>query len=98
QLEQNYYGVVTYQKTAGNLNYQVSALGRNSQVHFTPDPVGDLYFDGVASDVDKNLYSGGLQADASSEISPNHTLRAGGMVLDEKVYQDSTTTVYNVNA
>src|SRR5208282_4897408 len=35
QLEENYYGVVTYQKSAGSLNYQVSALGRNSQVHFS---------------------------------------------------------------
>ena len=51
QNEQNYYGVVTYQKSAGDLNFQVSAFGRNSDVHFTPDPVGDLYFNGVASDV-----------------------------------------------
>ncbi len=97
QLEQNYYGVVTYQKTVGNLNYQVSALGRSSGVHFMPDPVGDLYFNGVASDVNKNLYSGGLQADASSEISPNHTLRGGLMFLDDSVSQDTTTTVVNVN-
>ena len=98
QLEQNYYGVITYQKTVGNLNYQVSGLGRNSQVHFMPDPVGDLYFNGVASDVDKNLYSGGLQADASSEINPSHTLRGGLMVLDESVAQDTTTTVFNLDA
>ena len=97
QLEQNYYGVVTYQKTAGNLNCQISGLGRNSQVHFMPDPVGDLYYNGVASDVDKNLYSGGIQADASSEINPKHTLRGGFMVLDESVAQNTTTTVYNLD-
>jgi len=97
QSEQNYYGVITYQKTAGNLNYQVSALGRNSHVHFTPDPVGDLYFNGVASDLDKNLYSGGLQADASSEINDKHTLRGGLMVLDESVAQNTTTTVFNID-
>jgi outer membrane receptor protein involved in Fe transport len=98
QLEQNYYGVVTYQKTVGKLNYQVSALGRNSQVHFTPDPVGDLYFNGVASDVDKNLYSGGLQADASSEINDKHTIRGGLMVLDESVSQNTTTTVFPMSS
>ena len=42
QNEQNYYGVVTYQKSAGDLNFQASVFGRNSDVHFTPDPVGDL--------------------------------------------------------
>jgi len=61
QHEQNYYAVATYQKSAGDLNYQISAFGRDSGVHFTPDPVGDLYFNGVASDVDRVLDSAGLQ-------------------------------------
>ncbi len=69
QNEQNYYSVLTYQKSVGELNYQVSALGRNSAVHFPPDGVGDLYFNGVASDVNRRLYSGGLQADGSYELS-----------------------------
>jgi outer membrane receptor protein involved in Fe transport len=97
QLEQNYYGVVTYQKTAGNLNYQASVFGRNSSVDFTPDPTGDLYFNGVASDVDKSIYSGGLQADASSEINDKHTLRAGLITLLENESQDTTTTVFNLD-
>ena len=98
QLEQNYYGVVTYQKTVGNLNYQVSLLGRNSSIHFTPDPTGDLFFDGVANDLEKNLYSGGLQADASSEINPKHTLRGGLMFLGENVSQNSTVTVFPMDS
>jgi outer membrane receptor protein involved in Fe transport len=97
QNEQNYYGVVTYQKAAGALNYQVSLLGRNSSVHFTPDPTGDLYFDGVASDVSRNIDSGGLQADASYELNDKHTIRAGLMVLGESVAQDSTSTVFPVD-
>ena len=97
QLEQNYYGVVTYQKTAGALNYQVSLLGRNSSVHFTPDPTGDLFFDGVASDVSRNIDSGGLQADASWDINDKHTIRFGLMVLGESVAQDSTSTVFPVD-
>ena len=98
QLEQNYYGVVTYQKAAGSLNYQVSAFGRNSSVHFTPDPTGDLYFNGVASDVQKDIYSGGLQLDASSEINDKHTLRAGLITLLENESQDTTTTVFNLDS
>ena len=92
QNEQNYYGVVTYQKSAGDLNFQISAFGRNSSVHFTPDPVGDLFFNGVASDVDRNLYSGGLQADASYQLGNKHTIRGGAMLLDEYLSSDSTTT------
>ncbi len=98
QNEQNYYGVVTYQKSAGDLNYQVSLLGRNSSVHFTPDPTGDLYFDGVASDVSRNIDSGGLQTDASYELNDKHTIRGGLMVLGESVEQDSTSTVFPVDS
>jgi outer membrane receptor protein involved in Fe transport len=95
QTEQNYYGVVTYQKSAGDLNYQVSVFGRNSDVHFTPDPVGDLYFNGEASDVERDLYSGGLQADASYELGDKHTLRGGLIFLGTSVQADTTTLVFH---
>ena len=98
QTEQNYYGVVTYQKTAGDLNFQVSAFGRNSGVHFTPDPAGDLFFNGVASDVDRRLFSGGLQGDASYVLNDQHTLRGVLMLLDETVIANSTTTVFPVDS
>ncbi len=97
QNEQNYYGIVSYQKSAGKLDYQVSAIARNSDVHFTPDSIGDLYFNGVASDVQKKLYSGGLQADASYELNDKHTIRGGFMALDESVSADTTTTVFNLD-
>jgi outer membrane receptor protein involved in Fe transport len=92
QNEQNYFGVVTYQKSAGDLNLQASVFGRNSSVHFTPDPVGDLFFNGVASDVERKLYSGGLQVDASYELGDKHTIRAGLMLLDEYLSADASTT------
>lgn len=98
QKEQNYYGVVAYQKSVGDFNLQVAAYGRSSEVHFEPDPVGDLFFNGVASDVDRTLYSGGIQADASYNIGEKHTVRAGMMVLEEGVSSHSTTAVFPVDA
>jgi outer membrane receptor for ferrienterochelin and colicin len=98
QNEQNYYGVVTYQKRAGDLNYQVSALGRDSSVHFMPDPVGDLFFNGVASDVNRKLYSGGIEADVSYNAGDQHTVRGGAIWLSESVSADSTTTVFDLDA
>jgi outer membrane receptor protein involved in Fe transport len=98
QNEQNYYGVVTYQKSAADLNYQVSVFARDSSVHFTPDPIGDLYFNGAASDVDRRLISGGLQGDGSYSLGDRHTLRAGFSFLDESVDADSVTTVFPVDA
>jgi outer membrane receptor protein involved in Fe transport len=98
QNEQNYYGVLTYQKSIEDLNFQVSGFGRNSDVHFMPDPVGDLVLNnGVASDVDRNLVSGGLQADASYDLGDKHTIRGGALLLGEFVQADTTTTVFNID-
>jgi outer membrane receptor protein involved in Fe transport len=97
QNEQNYYAVAAYQKSLEDFNLQVAAFGRASTVHFTPDPLGDLYFNGVASDVARDLYSGGLQADASYKLGENHTLRGGLTVLDESLTADTTTTVFPVD-
>lgn len=97
QNEQNYYGVVAYQKSAGELNYQISGFARASSVHFMPDPVGDLYFDGVASNVQRKLGSLGLQGDGSYALSGQHTLRGGVFLLNETVTSDSTTTVFPVD-
>ena len=97
QNEQNYYGVATYQKSAGDLNLQVSAFGRNSSVHFRPDQVGDLYFNGVASNVKRDLVSGGVQTDASYALGDKHTIRGGALFLGESVKADSATTVFNLD-
>ncbi len=97
QHEQNYFGIATYQKSVGNLNYQVSALSRDSQAHFTPDSAGDLYFNGVASDVARKLQSAGLQLDASYALNDRHTVRAGAMLLHESVTNNATTTIFPVD-
>jgi len=98
QNEQNYYGVVAYQKASGELNYQLSAFGRDSSVHFLPDPVGDLYFNGVASDVDRTLHSIGAQGDLSLSLGEAQTLRGGFTALDEYVSARATSTVFPVDA
>ncbi len=68
-------GSLTYQKSAGDLDFQVSAFGRESEQHFTPDPMGDLFLNGEASEVDRALYSAGLQADGSYHLG--RTIRSG---------------------
>jgi outer membrane receptor protein involved in Fe transport len=94
QNEENYYGVAAYQKSVGDLNFQLAVYGRYSGVHFKPDPTGDLFFNGVASDVDRAIYSGGFQGDLSYALNDQHTLRGGAMVLDEVASTHSTTSVF----
>ncbi len=77
QNEQNYYAVLSYQKSAGNFLSQVSVLTRYTDIRFTPDPVQDLLFGGNAAQVENSDFANGLQADASYKLGDHHTLRAG---------------------
>jgi outer membrane receptor protein involved in Fe transport len=99
QNEQNYYGVVAYQKSSGNLNYQASAYARVSSVHYVPGdiPAALDYNSGIATDEDRILYSGGAQLDASYTLGDYHTLRGGLTYLHEAVTANTTTTVFDVN-
>jgi outer membrane receptor protein involved in Fe transport len=97
QNEQNYYTVLTYQKSAGNLDFQISAFGRESEQHFTPDPIGDLYLNGEASEVHRTLYSAGLQTDSSYQWGDYHTIRAGGSFLATADQNNTSTTVFNLD-
>ena len=96
QNEQNYYGVIAYQKAVGDFNLQLSAYGRNSSAHYVPGniPATLYYNDGVATDEKRVLNSGGVEADASYAAGDYHTIRGGFMGLDEFVDADSATTVF----
>ena len=49
QSEQNHFGVLALQKSINGFDLQLAAFSRYSSVHFIPDTVGDLVFNGVAS-------------------------------------------------
>jgi outer membrane receptor protein involved in Fe transport len=97
QNEENYYSVLTYQKSAGDFDYQISAFGRESEQHFRPDPIGDLFLNGEASEVHRTLYSAGLQLDSSYQLGDSHTIRAGGSFLATGDQNNTSTTVFNLN-
>lgn len=94
QFEQNYYLVLSYQKSAGNLSYQVSAFTRNTDIHFTPDLVQGLLLGGDAAVVDNSDFANGLQADASYKLGDRHTLRGGMLATYDLERLDATSTVF----
>jgi Outer membrane receptor proteins, mostly Fe transport len=98
QRESNRYGVVSLQSTIGdNFDYQVSLFTRYTKVHFSPDPIGDLVFNGVASDVLRSSASSGVQADGSYRLNAAHTLRMGLFASTESVRSDNASTVFPVD-
>ena len=94
QTEQNYYAVLSYQKSAGNFLSQVSILTRYADIRFTPDPVQGLLFGGNAARVENSDLANGLQADASYEMGDHHTLRAGLLANYDIEKLDTTSAVF----
>jgi outer membrane receptor for Fe3+-dicitrate len=94
QHEQNHYAVLAYQKTIDDLTFQVALFSRFSQTLFTPDNQGDLIFNGVASRVNDNIFSNGVQFDAAWRLNDQHTIRGGFLVTVEKAVADSNNLVF----
>lgn len=77
QNEQEYYTVLSYQKSFEKLTFQLSGFTRYGQITFHPDPTRDLVFQGVAGAVYNSFITNGLQLDSSYILNDEHTIRAG---------------------
>lgn len=78
QMERTFYNVLALQGAAGEeIDYQLAAFSRYSTIDFSPDPQGDLIYNGNASRVFRSSFANGLQGDAAYRAIENHTLRAG---------------------
>lgn len=98
QTEQSHYGTIALQGTRGDWCYQVAPYIRYSQVHFRPDPVGDLEYNLVASDVLRADTAAGLQADGSYKANDSHTFRAGIVTQHDRASTANSSTVFPADA
>jgi len=97
QNEQNYYTVVSYQKSTKEVSLQMSAFGRYTDLDFSPDPVQDLLFGGVAGHVDNSDFVYGVQADSAFALSNSHTLRAGLLASYDSERLKTNTAVFPID-
>jgi opacity protein-like surface antigen/outer membrane receptor protein involved in Fe transport len=97
QNEQTQYGVLALQRSVNGFDGQLSYFTRYNNLHFIPDPAGDLLLNGIASDVSRQSYTNGFQGDASYAINAAHTLRAGFTVSAEQIWVDNTSFVEPVD-
>jgi outer membrane receptor protein involved in Fe transport len=98
QNEFNQFNVLAYQKSAEGFDTQISYFNRYSQLHFLPDTVGDLVFNGVASDVYRRSHVDGIQEDTAYRIGYSHTLRFGFSVSAERTLVNNTSTLLPLDA
>lgn len=94
QREKNRFVVLSLQKSLGDLNFQVSGFHQYSELHYTPDSLGDLVYNGVASDSLRSNSANGLQLDLSYKFGPNHTLRTGGVYTRQVTHSDNAVAVF----
>ncbi len=97
QYEQSYYNVLAWQKSFPTVDVQLSAFSRYSSLHFIPDQVGDLEFNGVSSDVFRSSFLNGVQGDTAWRVDRDHTLRFGFIGSGELANADNTSTVFPVD-
>ena len=97
QNEQTQFGVLALQRSVNGFDGQLSYFTRYNNLHFIPDPAGDLLLNGIASDISRQSYTNGFQGDASYAINAAHTLRAGFSVSAEQIWVDNISFVEPVD-
>src|SRR4051812_31433786 len=97
QQEKTRFGILSLQGKMGSTAYQVSAGQRYSGLDFTPDDIGDLMFNGVASNVRRANRATTLQADFSTPLGDNHTLRYGLYGSFERASATNDALVFPAN-
>lgn len=95
QRERNTFEVLSFQSSLDEAtDYQVSLFNRVSTVHYTPDAIGDLTYNGVAAEVNRKNIASGLQFDLSRRLNDAHTLRAGLFAQHERSMVANNSTVF----
>jgi outer membrane receptor for ferrienterochelin and colicins len=91
------YAIVSWQHSEGALNWQTSLSARYTSLHFAPDLVGDLLFNGIAQDAFKDDTAIGSQTDAAYKLSDAHTVRAGLYFQHDASKSDTTSQVLPID-
>ena len=97
QREITHFGIVTYLHSEGQFDYQISTFGRYSSLYFTPDPLGDLLFNGISQTAYKRDTSYGVQADSAYHLGDAHTIRAGFIYQADDLISKTSSVVLPVD-
>ncbi len=91
------YAILSWQHSEGALDWQTSLSARYTSLHFVPDVVGDLLYNGIAQDAFKDDTAIGWQTDAAYKISASHTVRAGLYYQHDSAKSDTTSQVLPID-
>ena len=98
QRELTHYAVASLLHTQGAFTGQASVFARYSSLDYSPDPVGDILYGGIAQKAHKADTAGGLQAEGAYVLSDSHTLRGGLIVEIDRTISATASAVLPVGA
>jgi outer membrane receptor protein involved in Fe transport len=103
-LDQDYYfGILALSGVFGpQINYQVAYTGAYSTIQFNPDPIGDLIYEGGASNSFRSELDNTLQTDLSHDFDwhnfGSHDIGTGFYLGYYGVQSDDTTLAFPANS
>jgi outer membrane receptor protein involved in Fe transport len=98
QREATEYGILSWQHSVGALDFVTSVAARYTSLHFSPDWVGDLLYNGIAQDAFKDDTALSWQTDASYKLSAAHTVRSGFYLQHDSSESTTSSQVLPVDA
>ena len=98
QHELAQYAILCWQHSQGDFNWQSSLSARYTSLHFAPDWVGDLLYNGIAQNAFKDDTAIGWQTDSSYKVNAAHTVRAGFYLQHDSSESFTTSQVLPINA
>jgi outer membrane receptor protein involved in Fe transport len=97
QREITHYGIFTYLRSQGAVDFQVSVFGRYSSLNFTPGgDIGDLLYNGIAQTAYKRDEAYGLQAETAWRVNAAHTFRFGALYQADDILSNTLSAVLTV--
>ena len=93
QHEITQYAILSYLRSQGPFDFQVSGTYRFSSLEFGPDEIGDLLYNGIAQQAYKRDVAWTLQAEGVWHFNAAHTIRAGVILETDRIASDTTSSV-----
>ncbi len=94
QREITDFGILSLQEHYDDIDIQAALFSRYSSLYYSPDPVGDLLFTGIAQTAARSVWSSGTQTDASWRVNNTHTIRAGFQVTGEHTVSNTASDLF----
>lgn len=98
QHELTQYAILSWQHSAGRLNFQNSLSARYTSLHFAPDWTADLLYNGIAQNAFKSDTALAWQSDGSYELNDAHTMRAGLYLQHDSATSNTSSQVLPIDA